>query len=87
MIEEIGPICVCTPCGSRPCTRDKRSVDLLAGPVDLGRPAELDVNDRETDTRHRPDTFSARHAVHGRLDGVGDELLDLLRRQPLGFRH
>ena len=31
--------------------------------------------------------IGARHAAHRRLDRIGDELLDLLRREPFGLRH
>ncbi len=85
MIEEIGPICGCTPCGSRPCTVRQPLRDLLPGAIDLGVPAELDVDDRQADAGGRADAHHAGHAAHGRLDRVGDELLDLLRRQPLGL--
>ena len=61
--------------------------DLLPGAVDLGLPAELDVDDRQADAGGRANAHDARHAAHGGLDRVGDELLHLLRREPFGLRH
>ena len=60
---------------------------LLARAVDLGVPVEFDVDDGETDAGGGADAHGAGHAAHRRLDGIGDELLDLLRRQALGLGH
>jgi hypothetical protein len=61
--------------------------DLLPVAVDVRSPVELDVDNRQSDTRHRPNARDAGYAVHLGLDDEGDELLDLGRRQALGLGH
>jgi hypothetical protein len=61
--------------------------DLLAVAVDVRTPFELDVDDRQTDARHRAHARHARHAVHARLDREGDQLLDFLRGHAAGLGH
>jgi hypothetical protein len=61
--------------------------DQLAIAEDICAPVEFDVDDRKTDTRHRPHPRHAGHSVHDALDRERDELFDLLRRQTSGFGH
>ena len=61
--------------------------DLLAVAVDVRAPLELDIDDGQADAGDRAYAGDARHAVHARLDGEGDELLDLLRRHAAGLGH
>ena len=53
--------------------------------VDVGAPVEFHIDDRQADAGHRAHPDHARHAVHRGLDRIGDELLDLLRRQAFGL--
>ena len=87
MIELMGPICGSVLGGSWLCTSCKSLGDLLAVAKDLRAPSKLDVDDRQSDARDRAHPGDAGQAVHLGLDRKGDELLDLLRCQPLGFRH
>ncbi len=57
----------------------------LPSTEDVRAPVELDIDDREPDAGDRADAHHAGHAAHRRLDGKGDELLHLLRRQAIGF--
>ena len=61
--------------------------DLLAVAEDVRPPGELDIDDREPNARDRAHAGDAGQPVHLGLDRKGDELLDLLRRQALGFGH
>ncbi len=58
---------------------------LLPGAVNLRLPPELHVDDRQPDAGGRAHAHGAGNAAHGGLDRVGDELLDLLRRQAFGL--
>ena len=53
----------------------------------VGAPVEFDIDDRQADARHRANPRHARHSIHDAFDRKGDKLLDLLRREPLGFGH
>ena len=87
MIEVIGPICGSTPGGNCSRTSDSRSATCWRLRIDVGAPVELDIDDRQADAETRAHARDARHAVHLRLERIGDELLDLLRREPLGLGH
>ena len=61
--------------------------DLLAVAEDFRAPGKLDIDDRKPDARDRAHAGDAGQPVHLGFDRIGDELLDLLRRQALGFGH
>jgi hypothetical protein len=61
--------------------------DLLTRAVDLHRPVELHVDHRKANAGHRAHARDAGHAVHRRLDGEGDEQLDLLRGEAIDLGH
>ena len=55
--------------------------------IDVRRPVELDVDDGQAGAGNRAHAGDARHAVHGGLDRVGHDLLDLLGGKTLGLGH
>ena len=87
MIEEIGPITGRHAARKLVLHQGEALRDLLAVPVDVGAPVELDVGDGQADARDRAHPGDARQPVHPGLDGVGDELLDLLRGVALRLGH
>ena len=55
--------------------------DELTGSKDIGSLPEHDRDGGDAEPRHAPDLLDARQPAHRELDGVGDQPLDLQRRQ------
>src|SRR5262245_30934502 len=82
MIEVTGPIWGLTPRGSCSRMSVRRSATSWRA-VDIDTPVEFDIDDGQPDTRYRAHANDPRHSVHGAFDRECDELLHLLRREPL----
>ena len=55
--------------------------------IDVGSPAKLDVDHRQTDARRAPHCLHARGPVEDRLQGKRDQCLDLLGRKARRLGH
>ena len=86
-MELMGPICGSRVGGELALHEREPLGDLLAVAEDFRAPGELDIDNREPHARDRAHAADAGQTVHLGLNRIGDELLDLLGRQALGFGH